>query len=126
MGKLDKLVNSPAGMEGFRAKYRIPPEVGLEYCSLEEVIIKRRTGQVAIPVIAFVEGGMTIPMGRITRDNLRGHRLAPHQCVSNMFRILGCIEVLNNQMNLGLMWHDVVHLYELHSLGDLYFEVQVR
>ena len=44
-------------MKGFRAKYRIPPKVGLEYCSLEEVIIKRRTGQVAIPVIAFVEGG---------------------------------------------------------------------
>ena len=121
MGKLDKLVNSPAGMEGFRAKYRIPPEVGLEYCSLEEVIIKRRTGQVAILVIAFVEGGMTIPMGRITRDYLRGHRLALNQCVANMFRILGCVEVLNNQMNLGLTWHDVVHLYELHSLDDSYY-----
>ena len=63
MGKLEKMVDSLAGMEGFRAKYHIPPEVGLEYCSLDEVLIKRRTGQVAIPVIAFVEGGMTIPMG---------------------------------------------------------------
>ena len=44
MGKLEKMVDSPAGMEGFKAKYRIPPEVGLEYCSLEEVLIKRRTG----------------------------------------------------------------------------------
>ena len=96
MGKFDKLVNSPAGREGFRAKYHIPPEVALKYCSLEEVLIKRRTGQVAIPVIAFVEGGMIIPMGRITRDYLRGHRLAPHQCIANMFRILGCVEVLNN------------------------------
>ena len=77
MGKLEKMVDSPAGMEGFKAKYRIPPEVGLEYCSLEEILIKRRTGQVAIPMIAFVEGGMTIPMGRITRDYLRGHRLTP-------------------------------------------------
>ena len=68
MGKLDKLVDSPAGMEGFKAKYRILPEAGLEYCSLEEVLIKRRTGQVAILVIAFVKGGMTISMGRITRD----------------------------------------------------------
>ena len=91
MGKLEKMVDSPASMEGFRAKYRIPPEVGLKYCSLEEVLIKRRTGQVTIPVIAFVEGGMTIPMGRITRDYLRGHSLAPHQCVANMFRILGCV-----------------------------------
>ena len=118
MGKLEKMVDSPAGMEGFKAKYRIPSEIGLEYCSLEEILIKRRTGQVAIPMIAFVEGGMTIPMGRITRDYLRDHRLAPHQYVANMFRILGCIDVLNDQMNLGLSWHDVVHLYECHSLDD--------
>ena len=44
MGKLEKLVDSPAGMEGFRAKYYIPPGVGLEYCSLEEVLTKRKTG----------------------------------------------------------------------------------
>ena len=77
MGKFKSLVDSPAGMEGFRAKYHIPQGMGLEYCSLEEILIKRTTGQVAIPMIAFVEGGMTIPMGRITRDYLRGYRLAP-------------------------------------------------
>ena len=121
MGRLEKLVDSPAGMAGFRAKYRIPPEVGLEYCHLEDILMKRRTEEVAIPMIAFVEGGMTIPMGRITRDYLRGHRLAPHQCTANVFRILGCIETLNNQMNLGLSWHDVVHLYECHRLGDTYY-----
>ena len=38
-----------------------------------------------------------------------------------MFRILGCIDALNDQMNLGLSWHDVVHLYECHKLGDLYY-----
>ena len=91
MGKFQKLVDSPAGMEGFRAKYRIPPGVGLEYCSSDQILIKRETGQVAIPMIAFIEGGMTIPMGGITRDYFRGHRLAPHQCAANMFRILGCI-----------------------------------
>ena len=95
MGKLEKLVDSPAGMEGFRAKYRIPPGVDLEYCSLEEILIKRKTEQIAIPMVAFMEGGMTIPMRRITRDYLRGHRLAPHQCAANMFRILGCIDALN-------------------------------
>ena len=84
MGKLEKLVDSPADMKGFRAKYRILPGVGLEYCSLDEILTKRKTGQVAIPMIAFIEGGMTIPMGRITRDYLRGHRLAPYQCAANM------------------------------------------
>ena len=72
-------------------------------------------------MIAFVEGGMTIPMGRTTKDYLHGHRLAPHQCAANVFRILGCIDALNDQMNLGLSWHDVVHLYECHKLGDSYY-----
>ena len=121
MGKLEKLVDSPAGMEGFRAKYCIPPGVGLEYYSLDEVLTKRKTGQVAIPMIAFIEGGMTIPMRRITRSYLRGHRLAPHQCATNMFRILGCVDVFNEQMNLDLSWHNVVHLYECHSLNESYY-----
>ena len=121
MDKLEKLVDSPASMEGFRAKYLIPPRVGLEYCSLDKVLTKRKTEQVAIPMIAFIEGGMTIPIGRITRDYLRGHRLALHQCAANMFRILGCVDALNEQMNLGLSWHDVVHLYECHCLNELYY-----
>ena len=121
MGKFEKLVDSPAGMEGFRAKYRIPPGVDLEYCSSDQILTKRETRQVAIPMIAFIEGGMMIPMGRITRDYLRGHRLAPYQCAANMFRILGCVEALNEQMNLGLSWHDVVHLYECHCLNESYY-----
>ena len=95
--------------------------MGLEYCSSDQIITKRETGQVVIPMIAFIERGMTIPMGRITRDYLRGHRLAPHQCAANMFRILGCVNALNKQMNLGLSWHDVVHLYECHSLNKSYY-----
>ena len=62
-----------------------------------------------------------IPMGRITKDYLRGHRLTPHQCSANMFRILRRIDALNEQMNLGLSWHDVVHLYECHCLNESYY-----
>ena len=72
-------------------------------------------------MIAFVEGGMAVPMGRITRDYLRGHRLAPRQCAANIFRILGCVDALNEQMNLGLSWHNVVHLYECHCLNESYY-----
>ena len=38
-----------------------------------------------------------------------------------MFRVLGCVDALNDQMNLGLTWHDVVHLYECHSLSGGYY-----
>ena len=66
-------------------------------------------------MIAFVEGGMTIPMGRITRDYLRAHRLCPQQCAPNFFRILGAIDALDRHLGLGLTWYDVAHLYKGHQ-----------
>ena len=65
-------------------------------------------------MIAFIEGGMTIPMGRITRDYLRVHRLCPQQCAPNFFRVVGSIDALDRHLGLGLTWYDVVHLYEGH------------
>ena len=32
-----------------------------------------------------------------------------------MFRILGYVDALNEHLQLGLTWHDVVHMYECHS-----------
>ena len=79
-------------------------------------------GEVVIPLIAFIEGEMTLPMGRITRDYLRNHKLTPHQCAPNLFRVLGCVDALNEQMGLELTWHDMVHLYECHKLdGARYY-----
>ena len=51
-------------------------------------------------MIAFIEGGMTIPMGRITRDYLRAHRLCPQQCAPNFFRILGAIDAFDRHLGL--------------------------
>ena len=85
MGKFKNLVDSPAGMEGFKTRYHIPQGVGLEYCPADQILTNKETGQVIILMIAFIEGGMTIPMGRITRDYLLNHKLAPHQCAANMF-----------------------------------------
>ena len=87
----------------------------MRYCSPEGLAFDREVGEVTIPIIAFIEGGMTLPMGRITRDYLRNHRLCPQQCAPNFFRILGSVDALNQHLGLGLTWHDVVHLYEGHK-----------
>ena len=115
MGRFASLVDSPLKIELFKQKYHIPEEVGLRYCSTEQIAIDRETREVIIPMIAFIEGGMTLLMGRITRDYLIAHRLCPHQCAPNIFRILGCVDALNEHLRLELTWHDVVHMYEFHS-----------
>ena len=39
--------------------------------------LKRRTGEVVIPILVFVEEGVRIPMGLVMKSYLRHFRLAP-------------------------------------------------
>ena len=66
MGRFKHLVDFPANMEGFRAMYHIPQGVALRYCAPEQIVTDRKEGEVVIPMIAFIEGGMTLSMGRVT------------------------------------------------------------
>ena len=116
MGRFKHLVNSKEGMKKFRTKYSIPPNMDVRYAVQGEWFDERKTGEVVIPMIAFIEGGMTIPMGTLTRNFLRFFRLSPTQCAPNMFRVLGSIEVLNERINLNLTHHDVKWIYNLHNM----------
>ena len=79
-----------------------------------------------IPIIAFLEGGMRIPMRSVMKDYLRHFRLAPTQCVINVFRILGCVDVLNEKMGLRLTHHDVNLCYNLQHLKSKSYYMKVR
>ena len=66
MGRFKELVDTEEGMRNFRTKYNIPPHVGVRYAAQGEWYDERKTNEVVIPMIAFIEGGMTIPMGTFT------------------------------------------------------------
>ena len=53
-------------------------------------------------MIAFIKGEMTLPMGRVTKDYLIAYKLCSHQYAPNLFRILGSVDDLNEQMGLNL------------------------
>ena len=126
MGRFKYLVDNPALIEIFKEKYHIPEEVSLRYCPPEGIAFDWEVGEVVIPMIAFVKGEMTLPMGKITRDYLHNHRLCPHQCAPNLFRILGAVDTLNQHLRLGLTWLDVVHLYEGHKQKRARFYLKSR
>ena len=52
-------------------------------------------------MIAFIEGGMRIPMDRVTRDFLIACRLYLTQCSLNVFRILSSMVALNEKMGIN-------------------------
>ena len=58
-------------------------------------------------MITFIEGEMKIPMGRVIRDFLINYRLTPTQCSSNVFRVLGSVDMINHKMGTNLTWHAV-------------------
>ena len=95
MGRFKHLIDSPAGMEAFKAKYHIPQGVALWYCALDRIVTNRNEGEVVILMIPFIKGGMILPIGRVTRDYLINHRLCLHQCASNLFRVLGSVDAFN-------------------------------
>ena len=75
--RLRKLVKTEEAMNKFIVDYRIPPNVSLKHYKMGEWHYKREMGTVVIPVLAFVEEGMRIPMGPVKRGYLRHFRLAP-------------------------------------------------
>ena len=98
----------------------------VRHCTTKGVEFDRKVEEVVIPMIAFLEGGMTVPMGRITRDYLRAHKLCPHQCAPNFFRVLGSIDALDRHLGLGLTWYNVAHLYESHIESRAGFYLKSR
>ena len=100
MGRFQCLVKNLALIELFKEKYHIPQEVLIQYCSTEELAFDREVTKVIISMIAFIERGMTIPMGSIMRDYLHAHRLCPQQCAPNFFRVLGAINALDRHLGL--------------------------
>ena len=126
MGRFKKLVESEEAMEKFVADYRIPSTVDIRYCKEGEWRLRRQEGEVVIPIISFLEGGMRIPMGQVMMNYFRHFRLAPTQCGVNMFRILGCVDALNEKMGLRLTHHDVNWCYNLQRLKDKSYYIKAR
>ena len=77
-------------------------------------------------MIAFIEGGMRIPIRPVMRNYLRFVRLTHTQCVPNVFRILGCVDALNEKMGLQLTHYDVNWVYGLHHLKGKWYYLRTR
>ena len=118
MDRFASLVDTPEGKEAFKTRYDIPPGVNIQHCLLGEWHTLRPKGAVVIPMIAFIEGGMQILVGKVTRDFLIAHKLCSTQCSPNLFRILGSVDALNQKMGVNLSHHNVNRVYNYQYLKD--------
>ena len=49
----------------------------MRYCKEGQWHEDRKEGEIVISMTAFIEGRMKIPIGSVTRDYLKAHKLAP-------------------------------------------------
>ena len=126
MGRFANLVDTPEGIENFKTWYNIPPRVSIRHCRLDEWHALRSEGDVVIPMIAFIKGWMRISIGRVIRDFLIAHRLCPTQCSPNLFRILGSMDALNENMRVNITHHDVNWVYNCQHLKSMGYYLKTR
>ena len=120
-GKLCRFVNMLEAMAVFRHVYEIPNGVGLKYVHWSDALVPA-AGNLLLPVVAIVEGGVRFPMDPLLADFLGHLRLTPSQVNPNVFRIvMGTVE-LNRRLGLDLGIHDILRTYILHhnSKTDAY------
>ena len=126
MGRFFNLVDTPKHKEEFKRYYRILSNVSIQHCNIGEWNEKRSTEAVVIPMIAFIEGGMRIPMGRVTRDFLTLFRLCPTLCGPNMFRVLGRLDAMNEKMGINLTHHYIYWIYSCQKNNEANYYLKTR
>ena len=119
MDRFASIVDTLECIENFKAQYNIPLGVSIRHCLQGEWHALRSEGEAMIPMITFIEGGIRIPMGRVTRDFLIAHRLCPTQCSQNIFRILGSVDAINDKMGVNLTHHNVNWMYNCQHLKSM-------
>ena len=126
MGRFFSLVDTPEQREEFKKKYKIPSDVTIEHCNLGEWHEKMPSRAVAIPMIAFIERGIRILMGKVTKDFLCLFRLYPTQCAPNIFRILGSVDALNDKMGVSLTLYDINWIYSFQNNKEMRYYLKTR
>ena len=92
----------------------------------EWLVMNRLASSIVISMIAFIEGGIEIPMGRVTKDFLMNYRLTPTQCSPYIFRVLSNIDMINQKMGTNLTWHDVNCVYNCQKGKETKYYIKCR
>ena len=109
------LLSSEASFTTFRAAYGIPKDVDIAYCHQGNIEIQRcrGTNTVFFPLMEILEGGIRFPVNPLVIGTLRFYSLCLDQLPPNFFRVVSCVNRLNQLFGLQLDHHDINFMYNL-------------
>ena len=125
MGKFKSMVDTPERLVEFKRAYNILEDVEVRYCLEFEVILSRGEERVVIPLVAFIEGGVKIPISALLTNFLRHFKVCLDQCTPNVFRVVGSVNELNKRLGLKLTEHDISYIYSFQDskTSGFYFKI---
>jgi hypothetical protein len=113
-GKLGRYVDMPEAMAVFHHLNEVLDNLGLKYVHWNDAF-NLATGDLLIPMVAVVEGGVRFLIDPFLADFLSYFSLVPTQANPNVFRIvMGTVE-LNRRLGLEFSTYDIVRTYILHN-----------
>uniref|UniRef100_A0A2N9FLX9 Uncharacterized protein n=1 Tax=Fagus sylvatica TaxID=28930 RepID=A0A2N9FLX9_FAGSY len=124
-GKLARYVNTPEAMERFRRHYGVPDDVHLAYRFWEDAITGE-PGDLIIPLVAIIEGGVRFPIDPLLADFLDYFRISPTQISPNIFKIVNGVAELNRRLGFNLTVHDIIATYFLRTTQHEAFSLRPR
>ena len=124
-GKLARYVNTPQAMAVFRRHYGVPDDVHLEYRFWEDALTSE-PGDLILPLVAIIEGGVRFPIDSLLADFLDFFHLSPSQISPNIFRIIMGVVELNRRLGLNLTVHDIIATYSLCTSQHEAFTLRPR
>uniref|UniRef100_A0A2N9G5W4 Uncharacterized protein n=1 Tax=Fagus sylvatica TaxID=28930 RepID=A0A2N9G5W4_FAGSY len=124
-GKLARYINTPEAMEKFRRHYGVPDDVHLAYRFWEDALTGE-PGDLILPLVAIIEGGVYFPIDPLLADFLDFFRISPSQVSPNIFRIVMGVVKLNRRLGLNLTVHDIIATYSLRTTQHEAFSLRPR
>jgi hypothetical protein len=115
--RLARLVDSEESMTQFRQLYQIPPSVSLSYCNSDDLPPINK-GEILIPIMAIVEGGVRFPLHSFLIDFLQTINATPSQVSINLFRIIMGVIALNRILDVNLTSREILVVYQYKCPGE--------
>ena len=128
VGFFRRFVDTPEKLADFRRNYSIPDDVVLELAPEAGPVRMREVGDLEIPLVHIIEGGVRFPVDPLLRHFYSHLQLVPRRVATNVVRVIMSVVALNRITGSEMGLKEILHFYTVHKTpkGVYYFKKRAQ